>query len=134
MLKALGRYVELASKDDEATFISSGFVPKATARASAAQPLPQPTIAKIEQGNSGQLSVSATPVHQKALFEMRYAPAVPGGTPSNWIYGQVHQHAAASVNQRADAGHRVCFPGLCSWKSRPDRLQRPRHSYVHLRD
>jgi Fibronectin type III domain len=86
MLKALGRYVELASKDDEATFISSGFVPKATARASAAQPLPQPTIAKIEQGNSGQLSVSATPVHQKALFEMRYAPAVPGGTPSNWIY------------------------------------------------
>ena len=85
MLKLLGHYVEGTCKDDPATFASSGFLQKATARASA-QPLAQPTIAKIEQGNTGQFLVSAKPVKNKAMYEMRYAPAVPGGTPVNWTY------------------------------------------------
>jgi hypothetical protein len=85
MLKLLGHYVEATCKDDPATFASSGFVQKTTTRGSA-QPLAQPAIAKIDQGNSGQFSVSVTPVKNKAMYEMRYAPAVPGGSPVNWTY------------------------------------------------
>jgi hypothetical protein len=85
MLKLLGHYVEATCKDDPATFVSSGFLLKTTGRGSA-QPLAQPAIAKIDQGNTGQFSVSVTPVKNSSIYEMRYAPAVPGGNPVNWTY------------------------------------------------
>src|SRR5262249_8786758 len=53
MLKLLGHYVEATCNNDPATFATSGFLQKTAARASA-QSLAQPTIAKIDQGNTGQ--------------------------------------------------------------------------------
>jgi hypothetical protein len=85
MLKLLGQYVESTCKDDPAAATSSGFVLKSNTRTSPA-PLAQPAIAKIEQGMTGQFSVSVTPIPNKTLFEMRYGAAVPGGMPANWTY------------------------------------------------
>jgi hypothetical protein len=85
MLKLLGHYVEATCKDDEAAFTSSGFVQKATTR-TPGQPLSQPIIVKLDQGKTGELLVTVTPIRNKAMYELRYAPAVPGGTPANWTY------------------------------------------------
>jgi len=83
MLRLLGRYVEIASKDDMATFQTSGF-PSASTTKTAPEPLSE-TIRKIEHGaNSGQVLVWLRTNRSASSYELRYAPAVNGATPSEW--------------------------------------------------
>ena len=49
MLRALGHYVEVACKGDMTVFLSSGFEPVTRTPSSAPQPLPQPTVEKVDQ-------------------------------------------------------------------------------------
>ena len=68
MFRLLGHFVEATCKDDMATFMSSGFQAALTTRTSP-QPLPQPSIEKIDQGNTGQLRVTTD-----SRFRRRYRP------------------------------------------------------------
>jgi hypothetical protein len=56
MLKLLGRYVEVMSDNDPAIFNSSGFQAASTTK-TPPQPLPVPTIRKVNHGLVGQLLV-----------------------------------------------------------------------------
>ncbi len=82
MLRLLGRYVEVTCKNDPAIFASSGFAAASNGR-TPPQPLAQPTIDYIEQGNSGQLLVAINPVKKARSYELHYA-ALSGGTPGQW--------------------------------------------------
>src|SRR5262249_40732 len=57
VLRALAHHVELNCKDDMHTFLSSGFQPRSNVR-TPAQPLGQPVIVYVDQGNTGQLLIS----------------------------------------------------------------------------
>ena len=84
MLRLLGRYVEVTCKDDMAIFKSSGFEPASTTKAPP-QPLPQPSIRKIDHGaTTGQLLVLVNAVLNARSYDLRYAPAGSSGTPSTW--------------------------------------------------
>jgi Fibronectin type III domain len=82
MLRLLARYVETACKNDVAIFASSGFEAVSRSR-TPYQPLAQPTIDYIDQGNSGQLLVAITPVKNARSYDLRCA-ALSGGTPGQW--------------------------------------------------
>ncbi len=84
MLKALATYVELNCKDDINVFLTSGFQPRSTSRATA-QPLDQPTIASVDQGVSGQLLAAIKAVRKAKTYELRYAAvAAAGAAPASW--------------------------------------------------
>ena len=83
LLRQLAHFVEIACKDDMATFMTSGFKPASYAR-TAPQPLPPASILSVDQGNTGQLLVSVNPLPKARLFEVRSAPVGTGGTPSTW--------------------------------------------------
>jgi hypothetical protein len=73
MLRLLGRYVEVTSNGDMATFQTSGFQPAAPKTTPA--PLSE-KIRKVEHGpNSGQISVWLKSVAKAASYELRYAVA-----------------------------------------------------------
>ena len=84
ILEQLGHYAETHCGDDMAILTSSGF------RALAAAPLPPqplapPGILKVDQGNTGQLLVSITPLGRKALaYELRYAALDARQAPGPW--------------------------------------------------
>ena len=83
MLRLLGRFVEVASKNDMAIFQTSGFEAASTVRAPVA-PLSE-KIRKIDHGdNSGQMLVWVRSIRGATSYELRYAPAVNGGLPSSW--------------------------------------------------
>ena|SRR5438132_121550 len=80
----LATYVELHCKDDLNIFLSSGFQPRSSTR-TPAQPLDQPTILNIDQGSTGQLLASVTPVRKAKSYELRYGAVGAGGTaPAAW--------------------------------------------------
>jgi len=79
MAEQLGHYIEAASNNDPATFISSGFEIRSTARVSLA-PLAQPLIEKLDQGKTGELLATISPVLRARTYEVEYAPAGTGGT------------------------------------------------------
>ena len=80
MLRLLGRYVEVACKDDMAIFKSSGFEPASTTRTTT-HPLSE-KIRKVEHGaNSGQISVWIRSVPQASSYEVRNGSLGPGGAP-----------------------------------------------------
>ncbi len=108
MLKLLEHYVEATSKDDEAAFTSSGFALKTTTRTSG-QPLSQPIIVKIGQGKTGELLVTVTPTPNKAMYELRYTPAVPGLTPGTTYAFQVCAHGKGKQTDWSDSGTRMCI-------------------------
>jgi hypothetical protein len=84
MMQQLGHYVQAKCENDIALFTSSGFAPVPTSLAPP-QSLPQPSILKIDQGDSGQLLVSITPLYRKARsYELRYAALTSDGTPGPW--------------------------------------------------
>jgi hypothetical protein len=83
-LKLLARWVEATCKDDIAIFASSGFQAASTTR-TAAQPLSQPAIEKVDQGLTGQLLVSVTPRRKALSYELRFGAENKGGPPSSWI-------------------------------------------------
>jgi hypothetical protein len=84
MLRLLGRYVEVACKDDMAIFKSSGFEPASTTRTTT-QPLSE-KIRKIQHGaNSGQIAVWIRSVAKASSYEFRYGAVGAGGAPpASW--------------------------------------------------
>jgi hypothetical protein len=83
MLHQLGHYVEVACKGDMNTFVSSGFVAVSRTRAPE-QPVGQPVIASIDQGNSGQLLVTIKNVPRARHYELRSGAVPVGGGAINW--------------------------------------------------
>ena len=78
-IKLLATYVELNCKDDMNILLSSGFQPRSSTR-TPAQPLDQPTILNIDQGSTGQLLASVTPVRKAKSYELRYGAVGAGGS------------------------------------------------------
>ena len=85
-LDHLGHYVEAVSKDDVATFISSGFELAGGGRASD-DLCPIPRMLWVRQGsNSGELLAAWTPLYRKAgHYELRWGAQGPNGElPETW--------------------------------------------------
>jgi hypothetical protein len=83
-LSLLAAYVLKVADDDPAIVTTSGFVPAPPRKHSAPQPVAQPTIASIDQGNSGQLLVSVTPVPKASGYDVRHVPLANGVPAANW--------------------------------------------------
>jgi hypothetical protein len=85
MFRLLGHYVEVASKDDMNTFVSSGFVAVIPPAKTPAQPVAVPTISGVAQGsNSGQLAVTIKSVPKARSYDLRYAPVPAAGAVITW--------------------------------------------------
>ncbi len=84
MYRLLGHYVEGACKNDMKTFVSSGFTTAPSGPPATPQPVSVPSIARLEQGNTGQLLVSIQPVSKARSYELRYAPVPAAGATINW--------------------------------------------------
>ena len=83
MAEQLAHYVEANCHGDLQIFTSSAFQLRSTTNAPP-QPLPQPGIVRIDQGNTCQLLVSVTKVLKARLYEIRSAPFGTGATAGNW--------------------------------------------------
>src|SRR5437764_6559606 len=79
MAELLGHYVEATCNNDPVTFTSSGFAIRSTTRVPP-QPLAQPAINRVDQGNTGQLLVLLVVVLKARLYELRYAPIGTAGS------------------------------------------------------
>jgi hypothetical protein len=82
-LTLLGAYALKVANGDPAILTLSGFMAAAPRARSVAQPLAQPTITSIDQGNSGQLIVSITAVDKAHGYDVVYSALV-NGLPGNW--------------------------------------------------
>jgi hypothetical protein len=82
-LLLLGAYAIKVADGDPAVLASSGFVPAPPRKRPEPQPLAQPSVASIDQGNSGQLLVAVTPVAKAKGYDVRYAALV-NGIPGAW--------------------------------------------------
>ena len=89
-LTLLGAYALKVANGDPAILAQSGFKAAPQRSRPVLQPLAQPTIASIEQGNSGQLDVSIAPVDKARSYELEYSALV-NGLPGNWISETVTQ-------------------------------------------
>jgi hypothetical protein len=69
LLRQLASYVQIASNNDTAALLSSGFQAMSTNRAQA--PLDQPTNLVIKNGTTGQLVASVSPVRNTSMYEGR---------------------------------------------------------------
>jgi hypothetical protein len=83
MAEQLGHYVEAASNNDPATFTSSGFEFRSTARVPQA-PLAQPVIDSLDQGKTGELLAVVSSVGRARIYELEYAPVTTNGTAPVW--------------------------------------------------
>jgi len=83
-LRHLGKYVEINSKDDMKTFLSSGFQPKSVGRPGSSAL--SESIRSIQLGpNSGQLLVSVVAVPGAHSYEVRWGVMGTGGAlPGAW--------------------------------------------------
>jgi hypothetical protein len=70
MAEQLGHYVEAMSNNDPVTFTSSGFEIRSTARVPQA-PLAQPVIDSLDQGKTGELLATISPVPNARIYEVR---------------------------------------------------------------
>ena len=94
MLRLLGRYVEVACKEDMAIFKSSGFEPASMTKTLPA-PLAQPTLKKLKHGtNTGQLLAEVKAVPKALSYELREGVVGSGGTPATWT-----NHLVTSVRK-----------------------------------
>jgi hypothetical protein len=83
MLRQLARYVEANCGGDLDVLLSSGFQSASTTRTTVA-PLSE-SIRRIDSGeNSGQQLVTLAALPGALSYEIRWATAVPGGTPGPW--------------------------------------------------
>jgi hypothetical protein len=81
MLMEVGHYVEAASKDDIEAFGKSGFEPVSGRGATTESPVPR--IARITQGQIGELIASVTPLYRKVVhYQLR--KGVAGTSPDTW--------------------------------------------------
>jgi len=99
MLRLLAHYVESACKNDMPTFISSGFEPAAKRQRTAPQPVSVPSIAALDQGNSGQLLVTIQAVAHARSYEIRYAPFPAGWSQHHLDNDPGSQHEAGDSSQ-----------------------------------
>ena len=99
MLRELTHYVEFNCKEDMNIFLSSGFQPRSSTRRPA-QPLDQPMILYVDQGNTGELLVSIKGVRRSKNYDLQYGPVGAGGaTPTAWLTRTVpNAKTAASIN------------------------------------
>ena|SRR2546422_7193298 len=98
MLRQIAHWVEAASNGDMAIFPSSGLVPRST-NPTPAQPLAQPIVLRVDQGNTGQLLVIVKSVARARSYDVRYAALGEGGKPGDWTTVTVpNAKPAISVN------------------------------------
>ena len=97
MAEQLGHYVQANCRDDLATFTSSGFQALSNSR-TPSQPLPQPTISKVDQGTTGQLLVTVKALRKALSYELRYAALGEGGMPGAWTTAVLTRAKAASIS------------------------------------
>lgn len=84
MLRALAVYVELNCKDDMNIFLTSGFQARSTTR-TPAQQVDQPTLASLDQGDSGQFLAYVKAVRNAKSYDARFGVVGPSGaTPTSW--------------------------------------------------
>ena len=83
-LSLLAAYVLKVADDDPTIVTASGFVPAPAPKHSAPQPVAQPTVASVDQGHSGQLLISVTPVPKAHGYDVRHAPLANGVPAANW--------------------------------------------------
>src|SRR5215467_3691117 len=89
MMYQLGHWVVAICNDDPGIFQSSGFHARSTTR-TPPEPLPQPTIEKLESGNiSGQIRVKPKAIGRATHYEVRYASIGADGKPGSWTYLQL---------------------------------------------
>ena len=84
MYRLLGHYVEVASKNDMNTFVSSGFQAAAKGQKTPPQPVDTPIIVSLDQGNTGQFLATFKPVAHARHYELRYAATPAAGAATNW--------------------------------------------------
>ena len=82
MLRQLALWVEVNCNEDMKTFLASGFLAASTNPAKT-PPLTE-SIRKIEPGKGGEMRLTPTAFPGAHSYEVRYAPAVVGGTPATW--------------------------------------------------
>ena len=99
MLRALANHVELNCRDDMNIFLSSGFRPRSSTR-TPAQPLDQPAVVYVDQGNTGQLLVSIKAVRKAKTYDLRFGPlGTDGAAPASWSIQTVpNTKTAARIN------------------------------------
>ena len=83
MMRALGRYVELNCKEDEATFKSSGFEAVSTVKAPPAALSEK--IRSIAHGTvSGEIVLRLKAVAKAGSYDLRFGPSANSGLPTTW--------------------------------------------------
>src|SRR5215467_7235837 len=86
MMYQLGHWVVANCKDDPGIFQSSGFQARSTTR-TPSEPLPQPSIEKLESGDvSGQIRVKPKAIPKATHYEVKYASIGADGKPGSWTY------------------------------------------------
>ncbi len=83
LMKDLAFYVQMASNNDLATLLSSGFEAVSTNRTR--ETLPAPEYVTVKNGQSRQSLTTAQPVKNARGYEMQYAPVDDAGTSGEWI-------------------------------------------------
>jgi hypothetical protein len=84
MFRQLGHYVEVASKGDMNTFVSSGFAAVPPLQRPPAQPVAVPSIIFVYQGNTGQLLVTIKALPKARRYDLRFAPVPVAGADIAW--------------------------------------------------
>ena len=85
MLRQLAAYVQQTCNNDMTTLLTSGF--SAVVNTHAQTALAQPTIANVDNGNSGQLLVTVGPLANAKCIEVRMAAIGVGGALGPWQSG-----------------------------------------------
>ena len=84
MLLVLGRFVQVHSDGDMASFTSSGFLAASTTKVPPS-PLPLPVIRSVYQGViSGEIVVQIEAILRALHYEIRLGVQVNGAAPSSW--------------------------------------------------
>jgi hypothetical protein len=109
MLRQLASYVQVNCNNDMATLLSSGFQAMSTNRAQS--PLDKPTSLDVQNGTTGQLIGSVTPVKNTSLYEGRikgptgdWLPSVFTGDSQHIIFDGLTPGTTYTVQVRALGG------------------------------
>ena len=105
-LRDLGHYVQIQSKNDLATLLSSGFVAASTNRAPL--PLPTPKILAVINGRSTQLVVRVVAIPNVRSYEVESSEVAADGTFGAW------QKHGSFTNSRAIPLNNLT-PGKIYW-------------------
>ena len=129
LFRLLGHYVEGACKGDLTTFLSSGFVAASTGQRTPAQPLPAPSIVSVDQGNSGQLTVTVKAVPKARSYDLRYAPVPASGAAINWTTIALATVKPSAVVNNLTPGGTYTFQiralgklGFSDWSASVDKM------------